>query len=485
MPIEIEGLFNQVNILYTDNCPVIITTGSVSYNNDISNSIVLFTFRNLSDKIINNINITFDCFDSMGNASEEGLRYTYNGLNLQSGCFAGERVAILLKNPQTALIKINSLTVFFIDGTSWKSRPDCIWSEKIQQAAPASPYNQQAYNQQSYYNYQNNGDVYQPAVGSPEQNMPAANKKPKPPVKPKKSPFIPILVSITSIVVVFAVVATVWMIKDKDKDSSDNKTKDKEKTTASETIKSEEKTTVKETTTEKSEIINVKNESDAEEFFNEFILMFYEWNDIVYMLDKVEGQAPVKTEGEVSYYLISGPGIHSLDDLRNKFLTYCSKDVYDGLFDEYWFKDINGKLTIGSEYCEPASSSYVIKSTTKVSDSEYRIVTDSTILTAGPYSTFTTTWTLKKENSKWLVTAMEMGTRTYVDWLDKEYKVNTQSSDLNMRAFPNAKAEVILTLKKGTVVGVYRTCGDWYNISYSVNDKYYDGWVKAEYLTPA
>lgn len=480
MPIEIEGLFNQVNNLYTDNCPVIITTGSVSYNNDISNSIVLFTFRNLSDKIINNINITFDCFDSMGNASEEGLRYTYNGLNLQSGCFAGERVAILLKNPQTALIKINSLTVFFIDGTSWKSRPDCIWSEKIQQTAPASPYNQQSYN-----NYQNNGNVYQPAVGNPEQNMPAVNKKPKPPVKPKKSPFIPILVSITSIVVVFAVVATVWMIKDKDKDSSDNKTKDKEKTTVSETVKSEEKTTVKETTTEKSEIINVKNESDAEEFFNEFILLYCEWNDVCYMLDKVEGQAPVKTEGEVCYYLISGPGIHSLDDLRNKFLTYCSKDVYDDLFNENWFKDINGRLTLRIPACEPPSYTYVIKSTTKISDSEYRIVTDGTATSTGPYDSYSTTWTLKKENGKWLVTNMERGSDASKDWLDDKYIVNTQSSDLNMRVFPNTKAEVISTLKKGTIVKVCRICGDWYNITYSINGKNYDGWVKAEYLTPA
>ena len=63
------------------------------------------------------------------------------------------------------------------------------------------------------------------------------------------------------------------------------------------------------------------------------------------------------------------------------------------------------------------------------------------------------------------------------------YKVNTNTSQLMLRAFPGASGTVMAEMKKGTKVicwGMYS--GEWYNVSYHENDIIHTGYANKKYL---
>ena len=59
-------------------------------------------------------------------------------------------------------------------------------------------------------------------------------------------------------------------------------------------------------------------------------------------------------------------------------------------------------------------------------------------------------------------------------------KINTKSSNLNVRKEPNANSAILTSIPKGKVVTVEATNGAWYKVTY--NSK--TGWILREYTTP-
>ena len=61
--------------------------------------------------------------------------------------------------------------------------------------------------------------------------------------------------------------------------------------------------------------------------------------------------------------------------------------------------------------------------------------------------------------------------------------VATESGSLNLRARPDANAEIITQMPKGANVGIFGSNNDWYYVQYSANGTTYYGYASKQYIS--
>ena len=63
--------------------------------------------------------------------------------------------------------------------------------------------------------------------------------------------------------------------------------------------------------------------------------------------------------------------------------------------------------------------------------------------------------------------------------------VATDSGSLNLRARPDANSEIIASMPKGSLIGIYGSNSDWYYVEYTENGVVYYGYASQQFIIPS
>lgn len=228
-----------------------------------------------------------------------------------------------------------------------------------------------------------------------------------------------------------------------------------------------------------------------EKEFREFYALYQQWFNLNYIMKNLQDTTNYITPQEAyceghTLYKMGRDNIHSLQDLKQAFLPYCTEEYYDTfpLFARgedaedahFGYTERGGELYLellpsGYEHVEADLQTVQVKLT---GDAQYTVTAQANCYNDGPTEIVEMTWTSRRQpDGTWKFCAENM------EYLGIEMVVRGKTgSEVPIYESPDGNGAVLSAVAAGTVVLQTEHDGNWVKIQNS--DKTVIGWVSQE-----